>query len=187
MAISMLSRTTSEMTLYVPNMVAPMNSVNSCRALTLVTYRFNRPNMDQNSDCSVSNSLRGGSRRRVMRRVICNLPAEKDDLDSFRSQLHQTNAILSLCFCTCRCCLITRLPLLGCSFSSSFCSLFCSDLSAVCVTDVATARAPEFLMKQQLAERAGVGASVCGVLFLFLLPRIFVLGWGSVTDRCLGL
>lgn len=58
MAISMLSRTTREMTLYVPNMVAPTNSVNSCRALTVVTYRFSRPNTDQNRDCRVSNNLR---------------------------------------------------------------------------------------------------------------------------------
>lgn len=58
MAISMLSRTTSEITLYVPNMVAPTNSVNSWRAFTLVTYRFNSPNMDQKRDWRVSNNLR---------------------------------------------------------------------------------------------------------------------------------
>lgn len=105
--------------------------------------------------------------RRVSRKItaICNPPAEEDDLDSSHALSRQTNEILSVCFCTCRC-----LPLLGCSFSSWVCSLLCSDLSSDCVTDVATARAPEFLMKQQLAERAGVSASVCGVLFLFVLP-----------------
>lgn len=178
MAMSMLSRTTSEMTLYVPNMVAPMNSVNSCLALTLVTYRFNRPNMDQNRDCSVSNSLRGKKQtcdeKSEQKHAICNPPAEEDDLGSSAAQSRRTNEILSLCFCTCRCRPITRLPVLGCSFPSSFSSPLCSDLSSDCVTDVATARAPEFLMKQQLAERAGVGASACGVLFLFVLPEIFV-------------
>lgn len=58
MAISMLSRTTREITLQVPNMVAPTNSVNSCLAFTLVTQRLMSPNIDQNNDCSVSNNLK---------------------------------------------------------------------------------------------------------------------------------
>lgn len=58
MAINMLSRTTREITLQVPNMVAPTNSVNSCRAFTLVTQRLMSPNIDQNNDWSVSNNLK---------------------------------------------------------------------------------------------------------------------------------
>lgn len=69
MAISMLSRTTSEITLYVPNMVAPTNSVNSWRAFTLVTYRFNSPNMDQKRDWRVSNNLRT-ERERKLHKVL---------------------------------------------------------------------------------------------------------------------
>lgn len=44
--------------LYVPNMVLPTNAVNSCFGSTLVTWSEIRPNIDQNNDCSVSNSLK---------------------------------------------------------------------------------------------------------------------------------
>lgn len=57
MAMSMFSSTTREMTLQVPNIVAPTNSVNSCLAFTLVTQRLSRPNTDQKSDWRVSKSL----------------------------------------------------------------------------------------------------------------------------------
>lgn len=45
------------MMLYVPNIVAPTNSVNLWSAWTFVTYKLIRPNMDQNKDCNVSNNL----------------------------------------------------------------------------------------------------------------------------------
>lgn len=58
MAISIFKSTTREMTLYVPNMVEPTNSVNLWSGFTLVTWREIRPNIDQNNDCSVWNSLK---------------------------------------------------------------------------------------------------------------------------------
>lgn len=55
--MSMLSNTTKEMILYVPNMVAPTNSVNTWSGWTLVTYKLINPKMDQKRDWRVSKSL----------------------------------------------------------------------------------------------------------------------------------